>query len=622
MRNHCFDLSLIHILWNKKGLAVRITILPPFWATWWFRLMVIILILFFVWIIYKIRIRSLENQKVKLERIVRERTCQLEEANEELSVQADALKVLNSTKDKFFSIIGHDLKNPFFAINGLASLLKEHNNDMPLLQRNEIARMIEESSKNAASLLQNLLTWSRSQSNSARSNPELFDVSEIVTECFNLLQVNAEKKNIKLIKDISSPFRVYADKNMILTVIRNLINNALKFTNEGGQIIVSAKDEADICRISVEDTGVGMDDKTVTKLFRLDENVTTTGTSGETGTGLGLIICKEFIDKNNGHISVESEPGKGSRFNIDLPVKEGVVAKKEEPIIKDQAHTSLEETTKDEKLDKFEEDQINKFLKDVKKEDKIILVIDDNKEVRLNIEQYLSVYFTVKTAENGRIGIKNALEILPDIIISDVMMPESDGFEVCSTLKTDIRTSHIPIILLTARNSDISKVTGINMGADDYLTKPFSSRVLIARIKNLILQRQRLRERFSQEFILQPSNIVISGNEEKFLSNVIAIIEKNMENTDFSVADLSKDAAMSQRQFYRKLETLTGQPPVLFIRSIRLKRAAQFLIQSDLNINEISIAVGFSDTAYFTKIFREQFGITPKQYSLRKNKKK
>ena len=159
----------------------------------------------------------------------------------------------------------------------------------------------------------------RDRSNSARSNPELFDVSEIVTECFNLLQVNAEKKNIKLIKDISSPFRVYADKNMILTVIRNLINNALKFTNEGGQIIVSAKDEADICRISVEDTGVGMDDKTVTKLFRLDENVTTTGTSGETGTGLGLIICKEFIDKNNGQIKAESRIGSGSTFTIILP---------------------------------------------------------------------------------------------------------------------------------------------------------------------------------------------------------------------------------------------------------------------------------------------------------------
>ena len=611
-------------VWNDTGTSIRIIILPPFWATWWFRLMLIIFIVAVIVVVFRVRMAVIRRQNEILEQQVKDRTHEIMLQNEEIAAQAEELKILNSTKDKFFSIIGHDLKNPFYAINGLAAILKEKDQEMPQEQRLEIVTMIEDSSKNASALLENLLTWARSQSAKIAFSPVSFSVAQVVNECFSLLQVNAEKKNIRLVSEVSAGAFVFADRNMITTVIRNLVNNALKFTGEGGTITVGCSTESGNCRIVVADTGVGMDESTLNKLFRIDENVTTKGTSGEGGTGLGLIICKEFADKNNGRISVESVVGKGSGFIVSLPIGEASHPKEDAEIFNQakMIREAAKEVVQESELDKFEEEELKKFLQSVKREDNLILIIEDNTEIRMNLKQNLNQYFTIVEAEDGTTGIARAFEHIPDLVISDVMMPGVDGFAVCSALKSDMRTSHIPVILLTARSSEKSKLTGINMGADDYINKPFNPRLLIARIRNLILQRKQLRELFSKEFIVKPTDVMISSSEGDFLKSAIGIIEKNIDNIKYSVDDFSRDLGLSYIQLYRKLEAMSGQSPVQFIRSMRLKRASQLLLTTGRNINEVALSVGFNDASYFSKSFKEMFGVLPKQYVMQKKSEK
>jgi len=348
-------------IWNDSGKSVIIvTVLPPWWETWWFRIFVVLILVSVSGIIFYGRMAQLRNQKIRLQQLVDEQTTEirkqsdflkevnsmlkeneaelkkqqeelqetnvlLEERQEEIMAQkeeitekAEELKKANLTKNKFFSIIGHDLKNPFHAINGLADILKNSLHSMEDSQKLEIINMIEESSKGATNLLENLLTWARSESGNIDYKPEKFDIRETITQSFILLKVNAEKKNIKLITLITDACHVYADINMTTTIIRNLVSNSIKFTPENGSITLSNKIKGNLMEISVTDTGIGMDESTRSKLFRIDQQITTKGTSGEGGTGLGLIICREFVEKNGGKIRVESEQGKGSTFIFSL----------------------------------------------------------------------------------------------------------------------------------------------------------------------------------------------------------------------------------------------------------------------------------------------------------------
>ena len=596
-------------IWNEKGACLTIIIRPPFWKTWWFYIFVCLTIIGVIIIIFQIRTQSIRLQNQILEDTVEKRTAQLK-------AQAEDLKILNSTKTKFFSIIGHDLKNPFYAINGLSSMLKDKNNEMPAEQRYEISSMIESASKNASSLLENILTWSRSQSASISMQMESINLSQIVRECFDLLQVNAEKKNIQLRLEMASDIVAHADKNAITTVIRNLINNSLKFTPDGGCITVNGYTTASVSYLSVSDTGVGMSEETIKKLFRIDENISTKGTSGEGGTGLGLIICKEFIDKNNGQIKAESRIGSGSTFTIILPAGNSGDVKVSGEFAYQKLHieSAVQESFISTKVDKIEEKEMKSFLSGLAKDDYTILVVDDNDEIRANIRQALNPYFTIKEASNGEKGINMAVKMLPDLIISDVMMPGIDGFNLCEKLKTNIVTSHIPIILLSARSAEKSKISGLQKGADDYITKPFSNNYLIAKVKNLIQQRLILRDKFSKDFILKPNDVVLQYHDSEFFNKAISVIDRNIEKFDFTIEDFCKELGMSYSQLNRKMNALTNQSPLQFIRFIRLKKAADLIKSTNLRINEIAIAVGFGEHSYFSKCFLEQFGQTPKEY--------
>ncbi len=580
-------------VWNEIGDTLELVILPPFWLTWWFRLLILFFISTIVYLYIRYRTFQLKRRNIFLESEVKERT-------KEIAVQNEELKLLNATKDKFFSIIAHDLKNPFNSILGLSELLQVEFDNKSDQEKKEMIDFILSASRSAFGLLENLLEWSRSQLNKIQFTPQSFSLYQIVTNINSLLMLNLKNKNITLVNNIEQKIAVFADKNMFTTVLRNLITNAIKFTPDGGQIVLSSKKTDNLIEISVQDTGVGMDDKTIAKLFRIDNSHTTTGTSGETGTGLGLIICKEFIEKNDGSISVISQLGNGSKFIISIPSAPDIELTDEIPL-KDSVIKSDPECM---------ESSINENYS----EKKTIVIVDDEASVRATISKVLSASYNIIEAENGKLGIDKAFTVIPDLIISDLNMPEQDGIQLCEILKTDIRTSHIPIILLTANDSDISRIKGYENGADEYIVKPFKSDILKVRIRKLIESRQILREKFTHQVIILPHEITVNTTDEKFITKAINSINNNIADINFSLEIMSKEVGVSKSTLNTKLKALTDLSTNEFIKSIRLKRAAELLIESKYSVSEIAFRVGFNTPSYFTQCFKEMYSILPSEY--------
>ena len=623
--------------WQTRTTSLNIEILPPWYKTIWFRIMLLIAALIVLYSVYLIRIRSIQSYNRHLENDIKIRTQEIESQKEELSEQAQTLREvntllnerkeeletateiinkangeltkLNATKDKFFSIIAHDLKNPFMGILNFTDILQDQYWTLDDHSKLEYIQYLKQSSQSAYSLLENLLHWSRSQTNLIDYNPELFNIRPVADEVFRLLYLNADKKKIKLSLSMHDPMIVFADKNMITTVIRNLVRNAIKFTPEGGMITVETDKTESCIVIRIKDNEIGMNAEQNNKLFRIGNHNITQGTSGETGTGLGLILCKEFIDKNKGTIDVESEYGKGSTFVISLPadhlaqVPEIVSATiAEAPVILDPDNIPS---------DKIDEAQFK---------DNFILIVEDTPEIRDSLVDSLKRNYKILIAENGKKGLETALSEIPDFIISDVMMPEMDGFELTRMLKTDQRTSHIPLILLTARDSDASQIKGLETGADDYLIKPFKAEVLRTRIKNILQTRKKLREKFLLDALAEPRDLTTTNTDELFLLKAIRIVEDNISNPEFSVDLFVTEMGMSRTQLYRKMNQIVGQPINEFFRITRLKQSARLLLNTNLNISDVAYKVGFNDLQSFTRSFKKQFGMPPREWIILQNK--
>ncbi len=600
--------------WNNEGISLHITITPPWWQTWWFKTLVIIFIVFLLLSIYFIRVNILKKRQKELETIVKKRTMEveyqkqeLEVLNEELVSQSEELMAtnetlheLNTTKDKFFSIIAHDLKNPFHAINGFASMLINRFDKLEENIKLDIVNTIHDSSKSASALLENLLQWARTQTKGINYTPEQINLSQLVNETISFQKVQATEKNIKLNVNSTGNEFAYADNNMITTVVRNLLNNAIKFTGINGTIEIGIENTETHACFTIKDSGVGMSQSQVDKLFRIDRQISTRGTGGEKGTGLGLIICKEFIESCNGRISVESEPGKGSVFTIILPQQANIAVSPAEIKIPDAANNSDD---KDSSID-------TAILKD-----KLALIVEDNDDIRKNSSNYISQFCSVVEAEDGKIGLEKATELIPDIIVSDLMMPQLDGFELCDKIKQNPVTCHIPFLLLTAKFADESRITGYNKGADDYLVKPFNNEALLARIINIINTRNELQKQFYHKFLNKDINKdILTNPDEKFLQQVIQTINKNIDNTELSVEELSKGHSLSRTQLYRKIQGTTGKSPSDLIRTVRLQNAVSLLKTSSLTISEIMYQCGFNNSSHFARCFKKAFGVLPSEY--------
>ena len=421
---------------------------------------------------------------------------------------------------------------------------------------------------------------------------------------------------------------IWFDWDKLEKILNNLIFNAIKFTNPGGQIKVKVsktkgtneikindKDfNVKYLQIEVEDNGVGIKQDELPYVFHRFYQVNQTRKRTRKGSGIGLAITKDLVELHHGKIEVVSEEGKGAKFTIKLPMGNEHLLPEEmiETMISETAINFDEESQ--ESVDSFEADlqtNENRF-------ENSVLVVDDNPDIRLLIKEGLSQKYHVLEAENGKEGLNIALKEIPDLIISDILMPEMDGIELCGTLKTNLRTSHIPIVLLTALNSVEHRIEGLESGADAYIPKPFKMKLLSVRADKLIESRDLMRKRFQTEKELTPEKVTLNSLDEKFLKRIMDLMEANMGNDSYWVDDLVSDMNTSRSTFFRKLKKLTGQSPNDFIRMVRLKRAAQLLEQNELTIAQVSYMVGFSDPGYFGKCFRKFFGDSPSNFIKKK----
>jgi CheY-like chemotaxis protein/anti-sigma regulatory factor (Ser/Thr protein kinase) len=380
------------------------------------------------------------------------------------------------------------------------------------------------------------------------------------------------------------------DNDKIQKIVNNLLSNALKFTNPSGSVTVLFEENQSVYTITVKDTGIGISQKSLTKIFERFEQGDRRQRN-TIGSGIGLSITREFVKLMDGEIDVESEEGQGTSFTVRIPLLLDADVKKEEPIIKVEEVVSL-----------------NKLQK-------IILIAEDHADVRKYTASNFKPEYQVVETENGKEAYERAIECIPDIIISDLLMPVMNGDAFCKKIKKDERTSHIPFILLTAVTSKESEKEALKAGADDYITKPFDINILKLKVDNLLSLRDALRDKYKNDFLLQPSPVILVSPDEKFLKKALDKVEQNINNIDYDIETFASDVGVSRMQLYRKLEALTNMTVKEFIRNIRIKRAAQLLEQNKATVSEIIYQVGFRDMAYFRKCFREQYGTSPSEYA-------
>lgn len=564
-----------------------------------------------------ISFKLLNDYRDELENKVDERTQQLKNANEELNVSLDKLKELKNARDKFFASISHEFRTPLTLILGPSENLILNSTEIETKRK---AGLIKKNADRMLVLVNQLLDLSRLDYGKFEIKASKRNIIDFVRGVAFSFESLAERKDI-LIKFFSKDelIELYFDNEVMMKILTNLLSNAFKFTEVGGVISINIyKTDFNSVLIKIKDTGIGIPESELPKLFDRFFQVDQSSSRKYEGSGLGLALTKELIELHHGKISVKSKKeeqgvsGSGwTEFTIEFPL--GKSHLKDEEIVDEQLlqNQQAQNYEIDRRIFATAEISENQMI-DPDKD--IVLIVEDNEDLRQMIKESLKKTYTIIEAENGVKGLKLAEENIPDLIISDIMMPEMDGYELTQKIKADEKTNHIPIILLTAKASIEDKLEGLETGADDYLIKPFSEKELTVRVKNLIKTRQQMREKYLSQSLVKPGDVVVPSSQKVFIEKLISIINKNISNEKFSVEVLCKEIGMSRTQLHRKIKSVTNQSTTEFIRNYKLQLAAELLKQDAGNIAEISNKVGFGSQAYFTKLFQELYGMTPLEY--------
>lgn len=521
----------------------------------------------------------------------------------ELEVMNEKLKELDRMKSRFFTNISHELRTPLTVISGMVDQLKKD----PEAWLDKSVSMIKRNSENLLNLVNQILDLRKLETGQLELHfiqDNIILYLSYILESFHSL---ADQKNIKLLfESEQSELVMDYDPAKILRIVTNLLSNAIKFTPRGGTIWLKAGRRSNDLLIQVKDTGIGIPEDQLSSIFDRFYQVDTAHSRKGEGTGIGLAIVKEFVQLMEGEIWVESELNKGTTFNFALPIrqtselkatedKEAVVQKVKGMITKS---ADVEE---------------NHGPENLKEELPTLLIIEDNPDVRQYLMACLKGKYHLKVAEDGLQGEKIAISDIPDLIISDVMMPGKDGFELCESLKTDQRTSHIPFILLTAKADDESRLSGLKRGADAYLSKPFNEEELEIRIEKLLDNRRMLQQRYGSLENLSPTNDIAVQQEDEFIVSLRQAVLDNIDDENYGIPEICRDMALSRSQLHRKLKALTDKSTSHFIRSIRLQKAKELLQTTDLNVSEVAYEVGFRNPRYFSTTFSEEFGVSPNE---------
>ncbi len=557
-----------------QDLVIPIHVLRPFYLTWWAFTLYGLAFITFLYLFRKNQVKRA-----------------LEAADKQRLQELDLLKT------KLYTNITHEFRTPLTVISGMASMIEKPEN---------AKKLILKSSDSLLRLVNQMLDLAKLESGHfepAYIQADAVGYAQYLTESY---QSFAAKKNINLVFYKETDHLVMdMDEKMMESILTNLLSNAIKFSKENGKIIVHVKEESGRFLIKIKDNGIGISPDKLPHIFDRFYQVEDTVTRKGEGTGIGLALTKELVALLGGEITVKSQPGEGTEFRVSLPIHHQALAG-EIPIVMRE----VEEWPATESVLTME----NKG--DQHPDMPLLLLIEDNEDVATYIKACVQERYTVEWAANGAIGIERALETIPDIILSDVMMPQKDGYEVCQTLKNDERTNHIPIILLTAKTAVESRLEGLGVGADAYLSKPFLKEELFIWLEKLIALRQTLQEKYSRTDFnakapaaMENPTVIAS---DSFLQKASNFILEQLGNAEFGNEELARKIGMSESQLNRKIKALTGKTLSIFIRSIRLKEAENLLQTTDLNISEIAYSVGFADPSYFTRTFTQEFGVTPK----------
>ncbi|HEX6432574.1 MAG TPA: two-component regulator propeller domain-containing protein [Niastella sp.] len=575
--------------------TLQVNILPPFWRT---------SIAYIIYILVAAALFLL-GRRIVLERIhmrfeVRQQRREAERAH-----------ALEQLKTKFFTNVSHEFRTPLsLIISPLDRIIKQTNDEEQKKQLN----LVQRNAKRLLNLVNQLLDFRKMEVQEIKLHPSIGDIIRFSKDISHSFTDIAEKKKIRFsFSSNVEDLEIYFDKDKVEKILFNLLSNAFKYTHDNGMVSINLmynppvnSDGDGTLAIEVKDTGIGIPADKHEKIFERFFQTDVPESMVNQGTGIGLAITKEFVKLHNGIVTVKSEPDQGTCFTVLLPAK-----KIYEPLTRT--------TTNPTPVEDGEQMIVEESEKGGKK--KTIIIVEDNEDLRFYLKDNLKAQYHVEEATNGKEGWEKIKMLNPDLVVSDIMMPLMDGIELARKIKTETLTAHIPVILLTAVGSEEKQLEGLKVGVNDYITKPFTFEILASRIRNLLAQQKLLQKRFHKQIEVNPGEVTITPVDEKFLKQALEVVEKNMDNPEFSVEDFSRDMFMNRVTLYRKILSLTGKTPIEFIRSIRLKRAAQLLEKSGMSVAEIAYEVGFNNPKNFTKSFKEEFKVPPSQYIANKKEK-
>jgi DNA-binding response OmpR family regulator/nitrogen-specific signal transduction histidine kinase len=563
------------------------------------------------------RSAKLQAEKQALEKLVAERT-------QEIAVKNVQLKELDALKSSFFANISHEFRTPLTLLLGP---LEQRLTTAADAKEKQVFALMHRNARRLLTLVNQLLDLSKLEAGKMQleTKPvEITSLLKVLTASFDSL---AQSRNIQFSKQWPPmPAVCLLDEDKFEKILTNLLSNAFKFTPDGGIIgIAAALDYSRQTRnqqtltLRIWDNGLGIDTSQQARIFDRFSQGEHAPSYTTPGTGIGLALTKELVALHGGQISLQSKPGQGAQFTVSLPL-----SLVDEPVPQESQTEAVDATTPvtaplpvaprqwtPPGAAIVEDETVAKSNKP------LLLIVEDSEDLRGYLKDTFAASYRVLQATNGIEGFELAVQRIPDLIISDWMMPERNGEELCQLLKTDVRTSHIPFVMLTALADSTTKLAGLERGADDYLTKPFEYRELLLRVKNLVEGRKKLQQQLVQKLTLEPASVEVASLDEQFLYKVKNMVETYLADPEFSVEQLAREVGVSRMQLHRKVTALTGQSPRDFIRTLRLKRAAQLLAGHSGTVSEIAYEVGFESRSYFSQCFRDMYGVIPTEYAVK-----
>ncbi|HEY0110588.1 MAG TPA: helix-turn-helix domain-containing protein, partial [Fibrella sp.] len=629
--------------WSGNTLAINLMVMRPVYLRTWFLMGMALLVGTGIWALLRWRVWRHENEQIRLQREIRQATARIEEDKETIEQQARDLLRLNEARSRFYANISPEFRTPLTVILGMAAELRNKPDQRPQTVERS-SGLIERNGTNLLRLINQILDLSKLEAGEMHLNPVRADVVGFARYVGESFQSLAQARDIQLhVLLEEETAEADFDRDKLQDILSNLLTNALKFTPVGGHIyyrlrllnswqplsaggfyeeltptafLDGPRLDGSWIQFSVSDTGPGIEPTSLPKVFGRFFQADNQSASSASGTGIGLSLVRELVLLMQGGLAVRNrattgQSKRGAEFVVSIPLTR-------------QAQLAGELVPAAPVLVGPEPTQWSELERGTSGEGPVLLLVEDNDDVAAYIQNCLGADYQVIRAENGQVGIDLALEKIPDLILSDVMMPLKDGFELCDTLKNDERTSHIPIVLLTARAAVSDRITGLRRGADAYLVKPFMREELRLVLGNLIQTRRQMQIHYSQlalggiplDSIPAEATSTVVGDtlEDQFLAKLRTIVEAQLDNTELSVDTLCQQMGMSRTTLHLKLTALTGMSTSHYVRALRLRKAQELLTASALNVSEVAYAVGFDNPKYFSRLFSEEFGVSPGNY--------